>query len=316
MTLGGPQEVDTIFVGGGTPTRLEAAQLERLTGIIGRWFVLTPGGEWTFEANPGTLDVEKADILAAAGVDRISLGAQSFRPDSLAVLERQHGRTEVEKAVAIVGPRFPRWSLDLIFGVPGSSLDDWRRRPGDRDRVRPCAPLVLRPRLREGDGALETAGARRGPAPRRGARAVHVRGHHRSPGRVRPGDVRDLELRAAGSRVAAQPRLLGQRGVFRLRRRRGALCARGPSGQYARPPRVPPPDRSGRAGDGPERGAGAGGAGPARPQSSCSAGPRSAWTGPTSCARTGFEIDAARGPGHRAISGRGLPGRGRGTGCA
>jgi oxygen-independent coproporphyrinogen III oxidase len=127
MTLGGPQEVDTIFVGGGTPTRLDAAQLEQLTAIIGRWFILAPGGEWTFEANPGTLDVEKAEILTAAGVDRISLGAQSFRPDSLAVLERQHGRTEVEKAVAIVGPRFPRWSLDLIFGVPGSSLDDWRR---------------------------------------------------------------------------------------------------------------------------------------------------------------------------------------------
>jgi oxygen-independent coproporphyrinogen-3 oxidase len=127
MTLGGSQEVDTIFVGGGTPTRLDAAQLERLTGIIRRWFILSPGGEWTVEANPGTLDAAKADILAGAGVDRVSLGAQSFRPDSLRVLERHHGRTEVEQAVEIVRPRFPRWSLDLIFGVPGSSLDDWRR---------------------------------------------------------------------------------------------------------------------------------------------------------------------------------------------
>lgn len=127
LSLGEPREVDTIFVGGGTPTRLDARQLERLADIIGRWFVLAPGGEWTVEANPGTLDAEKADVLAAAGVDRISLGAQSFRPESLQVLERHHGRTEVESAVAIVGPRFPRWSLDLIFGVPGSSLEDWRR---------------------------------------------------------------------------------------------------------------------------------------------------------------------------------------------
>jgi oxygen-independent coproporphyrinogen III oxidase len=127
MTLGGPQEVDTIFIGGGTPTRLDASQLGRLTELIARWFVLAPGGEWTVEANPGTLDVEKAEVLAGAGVDRVSLGAQSFRPDSLRVLERHHGRPEVEQAVAIVGPRFPRWSLDLIFGVPGSSLDDWRR---------------------------------------------------------------------------------------------------------------------------------------------------------------------------------------------
>lgn len=127
MTLGSPQAVDTIFVGGGTPTRLDAEQLERLTAIIRRWFLLAPGGEWTFEANPGTLDVEKAEILAAAGVDRVSLGAQSFRPESLRVLERHHGRNEVEQAVDIVGPRFPRWSLDLIFGVPGSSLRDWER---------------------------------------------------------------------------------------------------------------------------------------------------------------------------------------------
>ena len=124
--LGQPQEVDTIFVGGGTPTRLTAAQLERLTRMIRRWLVLAPGGEWTVEANPGTLDPAKADVLARAGVDRVSLGAQSFRPESLRVLERQHGRAEVEQALEIVRPRFQRWSLDLIFGVPGSTLDDWR----------------------------------------------------------------------------------------------------------------------------------------------------------------------------------------------
>jgi len=125
MSLGEPQEVETIFVGGGTPTRLDARQLSRLTTIIKRWLILVPGGEWTVEANPGTLDTEKADVLARAGVDRISLGAQSFQSDLLRVLERHHGRAEVEQAVEIVRPRFAHWSLDLIFGVPGSTLSDW-----------------------------------------------------------------------------------------------------------------------------------------------------------------------------------------------
>jgi oxygen-independent coproporphyrinogen-3 oxidase len=127
MTLAGPQQVDTIFVGGGTPTRLDATQLVRLTGIIRRWLIPAPDAEWTVEANPGTLDAVKADVLAQAGVNRVSLGAQSFRPESLRVLERHHGRDEVERAVEIVRPRFPRWSLDLIFGVPGSTLADWER---------------------------------------------------------------------------------------------------------------------------------------------------------------------------------------------
>jgi oxygen-independent coproporphyrinogen III oxidase len=127
QALGEPREVDTIFVGGGTPTRLNAEQLSRLTAMIARWLILAPGGEWTVEANPGTLDAEKADVLAAAGVDRISLGAQSFQPGLLRVLERNHGRAEVERAVDVVRPRFPRWSLDLIFGVPGSTIDDWRQ---------------------------------------------------------------------------------------------------------------------------------------------------------------------------------------------
>ena len=124
--LAEPQEVDTIFVGGGTPTRLAATQLGALCTFIKKWFILSDGGEWTVEANPGTIDGEKADVLADAGVDRISVGAQSFQPALLAVLEREHGRAQVESALEVVRPRFARWSLDLIFGVPGSSEEQWR----------------------------------------------------------------------------------------------------------------------------------------------------------------------------------------------
>jgi oxygen-independent coproporphyrinogen-3 oxidase len=119
-----PQQVDTIFVGGGTPTRLTAVQLERLLSVLLRWFRLSAGGEWTVEANPGTLDQPKVEILASAGVNRLSLGAQSFQPALLKTLERNHAPDEVARAIELVGPRFPRWSLDLIFGVPGSTLAD------------------------------------------------------------------------------------------------------------------------------------------------------------------------------------------------
>jgi oxygen-independent coproporphyrinogen-3 oxidase len=120
-----PREVETIFVGGGTPTRLSTRQLGRLVGLIRRWFRLSPGGEWTVEANPGTLDAEKVDVLAQAGVTRVSLGAQSFQPRLLQALERNHAPEDVARAVELLSGRIPRWSLDLIFGVPGSSLLDW-----------------------------------------------------------------------------------------------------------------------------------------------------------------------------------------------
>jgi oxygen-independent coproporphyrinogen-3 oxidase len=120
-----PQEVETIFVGGGTPTRLSADQLDRLLAMIQRWFPLAPGGEWTVEANPGTLDADKADMLARRGVNRVSLGAQSFQPTLLQTLERDHHPDDVARALEWVRPRFARWSLDLIFATPGSTLEQW-----------------------------------------------------------------------------------------------------------------------------------------------------------------------------------------------
>lgn len=123
--MGAPREVDTIFVGGGTPTRLDADSLHRLLAMIRRWFPLSPGGEWTVEANPGTLDAEKADVLADGGVNRVSLGAQSFQPALLKTLERNHEPDEIARALEWVRPRFPLWSFDLIFGVPGSTPRLW-----------------------------------------------------------------------------------------------------------------------------------------------------------------------------------------------
>ena len=185
-----------------------------------------PGGEWTVEANPGTLDAGKADVLAEAGVDRISLGAQSFRPDSLRVLERDHGREEVERAVddrprpipaVVARPDLRR--ARLIARRLGADLEI-AHRASARRISRATAWSTRRAR------ALE-AGERGEVRPLdEELEAVDVRGHDRSARPGGPGDVRDLELRPAGRRVAAQPGLLGERGVFRLRRRRGALRPR------------------------------------------------------------------------------------------
>jgi oxygen-independent coproporphyrinogen-3 oxidase len=127
-TLQTPQPVRTIHLGGGTPTHLGAAQLERLLASVRRWLPIDAHGETEFaiEANPDTLDAAKVDVLADHGVTRVSLGAQSFHPHLLKVLERQHTPTEVPRAVEAVRRRIAQVSLDLIFGVPCQTEAEWR----------------------------------------------------------------------------------------------------------------------------------------------------------------------------------------------
>ena len=124
--LGRPQPVDTLFLGGGTPTYLSARQLDRLLRDVTHWLPPRPGHEFTIEGNPGTLDADKVAVLAEHGVTRVSLGAQSFHPHLLRVLERDHAPADVPRAVACVRERIAEVSLDLIFGVPGQSLADWQ----------------------------------------------------------------------------------------------------------------------------------------------------------------------------------------------
>src|SRR5438552_1068382 len=101
-TLGEPQLVESVFLGGGTPTYLSVRQLERLLQGVSRWLRLRSDSEFTVEANPGTLDADKVAVLADHGVNRVSLGAQSFEPHLLRVLERDHEPADVPKGVAMV----------------------------------------------------------------------------------------------------------------------------------------------------------------------------------------------------------------------
>ncbi|MGQ0634110.1 MAG: radical SAM family heme chaperone HemW [Planctomycetaceae bacterium] len=126
QSLESPPLVETLFLGGGTPTHLSAPQLERLLLLVRAWFQLAPAGEFSVEANPAGLDDEKLDVLAAAGVNRVSLGAQSFDAKILRILERDHDERTIVDVWGRLGRRFDNLSLDLIFGVPGQSLELWR----------------------------------------------------------------------------------------------------------------------------------------------------------------------------------------------
>lgn len=123
-TLGEARPVETLFIGGGTPTYLEPPQLDRLLADVTRWLPCA-GTEFSIESTPDSLDDERVTILARHGVTRVSIGAQSFQPHLLRVLERRHDPADVPRAVECVRRGIGEFSLDLIFGVPGQTLAEW-----------------------------------------------------------------------------------------------------------------------------------------------------------------------------------------------
>ena len=118
---------EVVYFGGGTPTELSLVDLQRLLARVRARLAGRRPLEWTVEANPGTLTREKAAALAAAGVTRVSLGVQSFQPRVLEFLGRFHRAPEIADAVNMLrGVGIQNLSLDLIFAVPGTTMDDTR----------------------------------------------------------------------------------------------------------------------------------------------------------------------------------------------
>ena len=118
--------IETVFVGGGTPTMLGADLLRRMLASIRKTLPIASSAEWSVEANPETVDEAVADALAQSGVRRVSLGAQSFNPKLLKALERDHDPSSVERAVTLLRRAgIPQVNLDLIFARPGSTIADW-----------------------------------------------------------------------------------------------------------------------------------------------------------------------------------------------
>lgn len=123
----GDREVSTIFFGGGTPTLLAADVLAGVMDDVRARFRLAENVEVTTEANPDTLDPAYIATLAGAGFNRISMGMQSAVPHVLATLDRTHDPEKIPEVARWVKEAGLELSLDLIYGTPGESIDDWRR---------------------------------------------------------------------------------------------------------------------------------------------------------------------------------------------
>ena len=117
----------TIYFGGGTPTALTTAQLEFLLGGFREALDLSELIEWTTEANPGSVSASKAALLRRLGITRISLGIQSWDDDLLKLLGREHNAKQGEESFEILrSAGFSNLNVDLMFGLPGQTIQQWR----------------------------------------------------------------------------------------------------------------------------------------------------------------------------------------------
>lgn len=122
------QETDTIYLGGGTPSLLGPAGITDLLALLRRYFAAAPNAEVTIEANPEDVDQEAVAAWRAAGINRVSLGVQSFDPQVLAWMHRVHDANAARRATATIAEAgFASWSLDLIFALPDELSRDWVR---------------------------------------------------------------------------------------------------------------------------------------------------------------------------------------------
>jgi putative oxygen-independent coproporphyrinogen III oxidase len=117
------RRLHTIFIGGGTPSLFSAASIDRLLTAIRTRIVVDPEAEVTMEANPGTFEVEKFRGYREAGVNRLSVGVQSFDDRALAAIGRVHGADEARRALAAALEIFPRVNADLMYALPGQPLE-------------------------------------------------------------------------------------------------------------------------------------------------------------------------------------------------
>jgi oxygen-independent coproporphyrinogen-3 oxidase len=136
--LGEELTVDTIFFGGGTPSLLDASVVKEFLNNVSKHFTLKKDLEITLEANPDTITQSKAEDWRKAGINRISLGMQSSAKNVLQVLDRTHNPANVLTSVEILKKAgFDNFSLDLIYGTPGESLEDWSNTLKDAIAINP-----------------------------------------------------------------------------------------------------------------------------------------------------------------------------------
>lgn len=121
------RKVYTVFIGGGTPSLMSAAGLDRLMSDIRTLLPLDGAAEMTMEANPGTFEAEKFKSYRASGINRLSIGIQSFNSRHLEALGRIHDDREARLAVEIAHANFDNFNLDVMYALPKQSLDEARK---------------------------------------------------------------------------------------------------------------------------------------------------------------------------------------------
>lgn len=120
--------METVYLGGGTPSQLTLSQLQQLLTCIDGTFEVADNAEVTVEMNPDNVTAELAAGLRALGVNRVSMGAQTFDDHRLRFLGRRHTASQVTKAVnTLREASFENVSIDLMYGFPGETIDDWQR---------------------------------------------------------------------------------------------------------------------------------------------------------------------------------------------
>jgi oxygen-independent coproporphyrinogen III oxidase len=118
---------ETVYFGGGTPTALTTSQLEFLFAGFHERLELSSLAEWTIEANPGSVSARKAALLHKLGVNRVSLGVQSWDDELLKVLGREHNSQQAEQSFHILrGAGLSNINVDLMFGLPGQTIEQWK----------------------------------------------------------------------------------------------------------------------------------------------------------------------------------------------
>ena len=116
----------TVFIGGGTPSLLSAAGMDRLLSDVRTLLPLAGNAEITMEANPGTFEAEKFRAYRASGINRLSIGVQSFNSTHLRALGRIHDGDEARRAIEIAQTHFDNFNLDLMYALPGQTLEQAR----------------------------------------------------------------------------------------------------------------------------------------------------------------------------------------------
>ena len=120
------RQIQSIFFGGGTPSLMRPKTVESIIDLLSNIGLISSTTEITLEANPTSYETEKFKEFKSAGINRVSIGVQSLKPEALEVLGRKHSKDEAISAIKSASKIFDRYSFDLIYAIPNQTLEDWK----------------------------------------------------------------------------------------------------------------------------------------------------------------------------------------------